>query len=329
MILPEFLSKISNKDVSTYLRASHLNDPVISKEYRYEDLLCAIYKITQRARYEQTMLKLSKALEGYDIYLPAYLDFRGRIYRSGILHFHERDLARSLLLFSDDNSTDSHEIMVRAMEANAFHFKSFFSISECKEWYNKKVVDDIFDQPYLDMLSNLIEMSAKAKRPFQFMSHTLCIMSYEFHYIPIVQDASASAYQIMSYFLLDVKIGISTNLISNREGKRKDIYTTFLEELLDFFDNEFTEPLLSIVKDLFTREVVKGIYMPLIYGKTLYSVYNDLKTLFNNKLTDKECLQITKACFKFWSNKYKGMECLIQLIRTIGWVVASRNSPIR
>ncbi|GKE67436.1 hypothetical protein Tco_1521597 [Tanacetum coccineum] len=29
-------------------------------------------------------------------FLPAFIDFRGRIYRSGILHFHERDLARSL-----------------------------------------------------------------------------------------------------------------------------------------------------------------------------------------------------------------------------------------
>lgn len=38
---------------------------------------------------------LASAYEGYQFYLPSFIDFRGRIYRSGILHFHERDLARS------------------------------------------------------------------------------------------------------------------------------------------------------------------------------------------------------------------------------------------
>ena len=40
----------------------------------------------------------ANAMRLITFYLPAFLDFRGRIYRSGILHFHERDLARSLIL---------------------------------------------------------------------------------------------------------------------------------------------------------------------------------------------------------------------------------------
>ncbi|KAK8491911.1 hypothetical protein V6N11_080504 [Hibiscus sabdariffa] len=38
----------------------------------------------ERARFEQFILKLAKALDGYKFYLPAYLDFRGRIYRTAV-----------------------------------------------------------------------------------------------------------------------------------------------------------------------------------------------------------------------------------------------------
>jgi DNA-directed RNA polymerase len=53
----------------------------------------------QRARYEKFIIRLASAYDGYTFDLPAFIDFRGRIYRTGILHFHERDLARSLILF--------------------------------------------------------------------------------------------------------------------------------------------------------------------------------------------------------------------------------------
>jgi len=332
MILPEFLSRVNNKDVSSLLRKYYLNDQVISKEYRFDDLLSSIYKIIQGCRYEQTMLRLSKALDGYDIYLPAYLDFRGRIYRSGILHFHERDLTRSLLLFSDVKTTDSNEKKQKAFEALAFHYKSFETLDECREWYNKTIrtiTDKVIDNRDEEVTKkNLIELSAKAKHPFQFMSHAHGLFMNKWGNLPIVQDASASAYQLMSYFLLNDKIAIRTNLIPNRDGKINDIYTMLLEELLVFFDKVLSEPLLSTVKKLFNRSLVKSIYMPMIYGKSQYSVCTDLKSEFSNKLSDKECREITKICFRFWSDRYHGMDCLIKLIRSIGWVVSSRDSPV-
>ena len=49
----------------------------------------------QRARFEQALLTRA----GYDIDFPAFFDFRGRISRTGMLHFHERDLAKSLISF--------------------------------------------------------------------------------------------------------------------------------------------------------------------------------------------------------------------------------------
>ncbi|KAL0386791.1 UNVERIFIED_CONTAM: putative DNA-directed RNA polymerase [Sesamum latifolium] len=62
----------------------------------------------QHARSESFILTLASAYEGYQFYLPSFIDFRGRIYRSGILHFHERDLARSLIVFAP-NPYDSYD----------------------------------------------------------------------------------------------------------------------------------------------------------------------------------------------------------------------------
>lgn len=62
-------------------------------------MLSEFQKRVQCARYEDFVITLASAYEGYSFYLPAFMDFRGRIYRSGVLHFHERDLARSLIQF--------------------------------------------------------------------------------------------------------------------------------------------------------------------------------------------------------------------------------------
>ncbi|KAL2905158.1 putative DNA-directed RNA polymerase [Bienertia sinuspersici] len=61
-----------------------------------------LQRLCDCARYKDFIFELASAYAGYQLYLPAFLDFRGRIYRCGILHFHERDLARSLIQIDDD-----------------------------------------------------------------------------------------------------------------------------------------------------------------------------------------------------------------------------------
>lgn len=65
-------------------------------------MLSEFEKLVQQAQYEGFILNLARAYDGYEFYLPAFMDFRGRIYRAGILHFHERDLSKSLLQFSKE-----------------------------------------------------------------------------------------------------------------------------------------------------------------------------------------------------------------------------------
>lgn len=60
----------------------------------YTGVARALDKRIQCARYEEFMLSQASAYKGYNIDFPA-----GRIYRTGFLHFHERDNAKCLICF--------------------------------------------------------------------------------------------------------------------------------------------------------------------------------------------------------------------------------------
>lgn len=317
--MPKFRSSININDVSTLLRQFHMKDEVIKKLCSFDELINTLSKNIQRSRYEKLILKLAIAYDGYKFDLPAFLDFRGRIYRCGVLHFHERDLARSLIVFADcktniDNTNKSF------IAAAAFHYKSFVSDEAALEWVNNNI----------DKME--IGYARDAKRPFQFLSNLIGFENDNnknmMTSIPITQDASASAYQIMSDFLLDETLAKRTNLIPSSDGKIQDVYSFILEELKEFMKAELENNLSTIICNHLTRKVVKGIFMPIIYGKTLMSTAGDLKDLFSHYITHKECFDVASVCFKFWRTKYQGMECLIRLIRHIGWIASARDCPV-
>lgn len=103
---PGFLAFMNITKVSFKLRELYMKDEVIKKFCSFNEILNIVHKHIQRSRYENFILNLALAYDGYQFDLPAFLDFRGRIYRSGILHFHERDLARSLIIFADKKDED-------------------------------------------------------------------------------------------------------------------------------------------------------------------------------------------------------------------------------
>lgn len=64
-------------------------------KFKFSTMVDIMDERIKRACYEQFLLKLASAYDGYTFYLPAFIDFIGRISRTGIMHFHERDLLRS------------------------------------------------------------------------------------------------------------------------------------------------------------------------------------------------------------------------------------------
>ena len=330
LLMPQFLAGINLKDVVTLLREFHMKDEVIKKCCSFSELIDSLSKDIQRARYEQFLFRLATAYEGYQFYLPAFLDFRGRIYRCGVLHFHERDLARSLIIFHDEKSKgnttsikNDEKLMKGALVAAAYHYKSFPSENDAIQ----------FMLNFIDEDKNPVELSRDAKRPFQFLSIIVGIQHINetnvISKLPITQDASASAYQIMSYFMLDESMAKRTNLIQSKDGQIQDVYTYFLEELREFMKEEMEINLSTIVISLLTRKIVKSIFMPIIYGKTVMSTGSDLKDHLSHYLTHKECFAVASVCFKFWRKKYSGMDSLIRLIRSIGWFVSATDRPVK
>lgn len=238
------------------------------------------------------------------------------------MHFHERDLARSLVLFAEDKSKylDKKELL-NIYAATGFLYKSFVSEDEAIQFVN----DVSSNTTPMDFL----KVASKAKRPFQFLANILLYNERDLANYPITQDASASAYQIMSYFLLDESMAMRTNLIPHPSGEIQDVYSYMLKDLQEYIKAELGDSNLSqTVNDKLTRKIAKGIFMPIIYGKTLMSTACDLKNSLSSVITSKECFMVASICFKFWKAKYPHMECLIRLIRHIGWIASASDRPV-
>lgn len=321
---PRFLVSLNLKKASDLLREFHMMDKVINKLCSFSELLQTLNKNIQCSRYEDLILKLARAYDGYHFYLPAFLDFRGRIYRSGILHFHERDLARSLILFAAGTKCEASQSNIdNIIEATAFHYKKFTTVNDAKYWFVNNISQ---------ITENSIYFAREAKHPFQFLAKTLGLINNKTEVLmntPITQDASASAYQIMSYFLMDEILAKRTNLIPSEDDQIQDLYSFLLEELIEFMKAELDNKSLSnTVCHILNRNIVKNIFMPIIYGKTIMSTTTDLKEHLSHYITYKDCSVVAKACFKFWNQRCPGMNCLIRLIRHIGWIASAGDRPV-
>lgn len=135
------------------------------------------------------------------------------------MHFHERDLARSLILFADNHQEASSELAKdQVFECSAaFKYKKFFSFDDALHWYKEnQSIMYASDE-------SLMRFAQEASDPFQFIAKVLCHDTVnEYNRLPISQDAAASAYQIMSYLLLNEEMARRTNLFPHKEGKIQD-----------------------------------------------------------------------------------------------------------
>jgi DNA-directed RNA polymerase len=343
-LMPEFLSKVILHNASGILRSHFDKNKDIQTIYKFSEVYALLIKNMQQARYECTILDLAKAYSGYSIYFPAFIDFRGRIYRSGIFHFHERDLARSLLLLDcKENMYESYKdadiLSIIYLTATAFHYQSYKTIEDAITDIKKMSPNIEYDGINRMSLKSALIKSQIAKRPFQFLSNILqfIVNGKDIPYtellnsVPVTQDASASAYQLMAYFLLDRTFAIQTNLIDTGSDEIFDIYSHMRIELIDFLKASLSvenPELCAILDRVLTRSVVKKIYMPIIYGKTANSTTKDLIECLSQDVLPKECSKLAVLCFKFWKTKYSYMDAFIQLISLVGRVCSSLERPV-
>lgn len=69
--------------------------------------------------------------------------------------------------------------------------------------------------------------------------------------------------------------------------------------------------------------------MPLVYGKTVYSMAQDIRKTENGSLlTPKECYDLAVQCSNFWCNKYPDIVNLMKLLNLIAWVCSKLDKPV-
>jgi len=337
LLVNRCLAKVNLKEASDLLRFSYFNnDEGVMEVCRCDVLLTDLFHRVQRARYEDFVLLLATAYSGYRFYLPAFIDFRGRIYRAGVLHFHERDLARSLIVFASDaqapqelSQPEDMSLRFQLACAAAFKYQNFIDFNHSYSWYMNKR-DEMVESD-----NSLIHLALQASDPFQFIAKVLSnerVSDIErmkgYHIVPVTQDASASAYQIMSYLLLNVEMARLTNLIPSKDNQIQDLYLYLKKELMKYLHSAFDPNKYAIIESRLTRKHVKKLFMPLIYGKSVIAMAGDIREIIGSLLSVKEHYSLAKLCDTFWRTKYPDIANLMKFINLIGWFSAVLEKPV-
>lgn len=336
ILMNRLLAKVNLPQALDLLRFCYINDKGMKDVCSCNTLLNDFSKWVQRARYEEFIFTLASAYAGYPFDLPTFMDFRGRIYRAGVLHFHERDLARSLIFFSNDKEPELiryEEFSKRKSLANAaaFKFNKFSTLTESFKWY----MDTVKYVQNSD--EKFINLAQQASDPFQFISKYLSIDRVNvitnerilgLNRVPVTQDASASAYQIMSYLLLNAELGRRTNLLPSPEKEIQDFYLCLTNELKEFLYSILDNNKYAIIESRLTRKLIKRLFMPLIYGKSVITMASDIRDVYGSLLSYKDHFLIAQLCYEFWKIKYPDIANFMKLINLIGWFCAALNRSV-
>ena len=272
---------------------------------------------------------MARSYLGYDIYFPAFQDFRGRVYRTGLFNLHECDFYRSLLIFKVEGCSSKKlplsDIPAAIKVATAKRYDSLFkgdeeAIKWFDKWYSVLASSDKNIDDYI------IESMKRAKDPFQFMRKALLVFKggcYEAE--PVFMDASCSAYQIMAYLLQDTKLASCTNLIMS--DKRIDLYISMRElYLTSFKESKLLAPELEF---LFTRKLVKSLVMPLTYGKTIKAMADDIHNVLGKYISFKNSMKLAMECHKIWRSKFAGVYNMFKLFGCVGGLCSSLSRGVK
>lgn len=208
----------------------------------------------------------------------------------------------------------------------AFKYKKFPSYRAARDWYMGTYEDII------KSADSLIHYTKQASDPFQFLSKAIENVKNHserisiLNNIPFSQDASASAYQIMSYLLLNKEMAIRTNLLSAPITGIQDFDQSLKNELKEFLQSDTNK--YSIIDSMLTRKLAKQLFMPLIYVKTIRAMANDIRGAFGSLLSYKDYYSIADLSYEFWTKKDPDISNLMKLINLIGWFCSSLGKPV-
>ena len=101
------------------------------------------------------------------------------------------------------------------------------------------------------------------------------------------------------------------------------------DELHEFLHSRLDNTKYAIIESLLTIEIIKRLFMPLIYGKTVIIMASDIHECYGSLLNFKDYYPITKFFHEFWRNKYPDIANLMKLINLIGWFYSILDQPVQ
>lgn len=183
-------SKMCHVNANTYvtnLRAEAMNQ---NSDFDYKSVLANAVEEINRAKWENARLELFSMLKGLKYYFPAFVDFRGRIYRTGLISPHERVMIRALSCFAWEKvcSPEEHEKCRRVLILYLGH-----QIKRCHT--HEEAIQEALLFQDSNGVFDTVQLLKKARNQYLAVRAALWLNSgMDLHSSPISCDASSSAY---------------------------------------------------------------------------------------------------------------------------------------
>jgi len=217
------------------------------------------------------------------LYLPYFIDFRGRIYpKSGYFTPQSGELSRSLITYGNKYilSSDGLEHL-KKYTANCYGLDKI-AHTDRLNWFNSKLEelkeigkdgnwDKIFEakEPLL-FLACVLELQGYYKEPSKFLSG-----------LPIFLDATCNGLQHLSSMVKDEVLAKFVNLVRSTDSdKPYDLYNIMSSRVKEEVENlplNEKAPFANLILD---RKFVKTGIMTIPYGATVFGISQQLKDQF-------------------------------------------------
>lgn len=241
----------------------------------------------------RNIINIALLFRGEKIYLPVFMDFRGRIYPlATYLSYQGGDVARSLLNFNSENKpSDNQHILIYLCNVFGHNNRSMKSrISWAKT--TLPYMGELYEQ---DRKRFDVEFLSKAKEKAQFMSCFLSIYksylsckgsnrSYSNSKTPVLFDATCSGMQHLSALTTNIDLATLVNLTNH---ELKDFYghcAEIVKEVIAEHRDKKLSERLSKVK--ITRKLVKLPVMTIPYNIGLESLTGKITEKFEKRFDE-------------------------------------------
>lgn len=235
-----------------------------------------------------TDLEEAKHFSGFDeVYLPATMDFRGRVYAKPHLNHQRSDYVKSMWLFNEGKELTVDG--VRYLKIHIANCGDFDKMSKAPFSDRIKWVDNNFKRIYeiaQDPTSDL--WWTEADSPFCFLvacrelANFVDVGAEYVCHLPIAIDGSCSGLQHFSAMLRDPVGGKSVNLIPS--DKPEDVYKEVANIVNELVMSDHEDPMAKEWLDhKIDRKVTKRATMTLCYGSKQYGWREQLMEDFMSK----------------------------------------------